>query len=276
MRLRPFRRFTNKSRGQHEHGRGGSSNEFADFRDYVAGDDMRNVDWNIFARLNRPYVKLYRQEEDMHVVLLVDASKSMDFDGKFLKAQQLAAAIAMMGIQATERISIQAFAGQQLQRLDPCTGRASLQKIFSFVERLGVGGQVPVEKGIEQLQRYHKGRGMVVILSDFLTMNADLKSAFNRLFSTGLEIYGIQILAPVERNPELTGDLRFVDSETEQLLDVTAVGGLLEIYHEYRSGLENDLTVLCQQRSGRFISVDSTETVEGVLFDTMKRKGWVK
>src|SRR6476469_4946740 len=88
MRLLPLRRLTNLSRGEHLAGKGGTSTEFNDYRDYVAGDDMRYVDWNIFSRLNRPYVKQYRHEEEMHVVVLVDASASMQFGDKFLRAKQ--------------------------------------------------------------------------------------------------------------------------------------------------------------------------------------------
>src|SRR6478609_10401896 len=96
MRMLPMRRRTNRSRGEHLAGKGGTSTEFNDYRDYVAGDDMRYIDWNIFSRLNRPYVKLYRHEEEMHVVILVDASTSMRFEGKLDLAKQLAGACGLM------------------------------------------------------------------------------------------------------------------------------------------------------------------------------------
>src|SRR6476660_10141320 len=98
MRLAPRRRLTNRSRVEHHAAKGGTSTEFADYRDYVPGDDVRYVDWNIFARLERPYVKLYRHEEEMHVVTIVDASTSMQFDGKFEPAKQLAAAFGLLGL----------------------------------------------------------------------------------------------------------------------------------------------------------------------------------
>src|SRR5581483_6129025 len=94
MRLLPVRRLTNRSRGEHLAGKGGASTEFHDYRDYAAGDDVRYVDWNIFARIQRPYLKLSRHEEEMHVVVLLDASASMQFGPKFMRARQLAAAFA--------------------------------------------------------------------------------------------------------------------------------------------------------------------------------------
>ena len=106
MRIRPRRRMTNRTHGEHLSGKGGTSIEFSDFRDYVAGDDLRHVDWNIFSRLHRPYVKQFRYEEQMCVVILLDASTSMTFDGKFERARQIAAAFALMGLFSLEPVSI--------------------------------------------------------------------------------------------------------------------------------------------------------------------------
>src|SRR6476659_5716599 len=123
MRLLPMRRLTNRSRGEHLAGKGGTSTEFNDYRDYSAGDDMRYIDWNIFSRLNRPYVKLYRHEEEMHVVILIDASSSMEYEDKFEKAKQLAACFAIMGLMNSEKVSIYACQhfGQTPVFLPPCT-----------------------------------------------------------------------------------------------------------------------------------------------------------
>src|SRR3569832_820975 len=151
MRLLPMRRLTNRSRGEHLAGKGGTSTEFNDYRDYSAGDDMRYIDWNIFSRLNRPYVKLYRHEEEMHVVILVDASASMQFENKFERAKQLAACFGVMGLMNNEKVSVFAcqHAGQTPQILAPCTGRISMKRIFSFLENLPPGGDFPVEEAVE-------------------------------------------------------------------------------------------------------------------------------
>ena len=94
---------TNRTHGEHLSGKGGTSIEFSDFRDYVAGDDLRHVDWNIFSRLHRPYVKQFRYEEQMCVVILLDASTSMTFDGKFERARQIAAAFARLSRNLPQR-----------------------------------------------------------------------------------------------------------------------------------------------------------------------------
>lgn len=277
MRLSPRRRLTNRSRGEHLAGKGGSSTDFADYRDYVAGDDIRNVDWNIFARLQRPYVKQFLHEEELHLTLLVDASTSMVFDDKLHKAKQLAAAFGIMGLLNVERVSV--FVGHQVpdqsSMLPPGTGRPRVRQLLDFLEKTEGGGAVPIEDAIDTMLRFHRGRGIVVILSDFLTFT-DLSKSLNMLFSSGLEIWGLQILGASEINPDVHGDLRFVDSETGGTLDITNADELLNIYHAQRKALQEVLDSQCRRRNGRFLSIDASEPPELILFDRLCRHGWVQ
>ena len=275
LRVNPIRRLTDKRRGEHLHGRGGSSNEFSDYRNYVSGDDVRFVDWNIFARLNRPFLKLFELEEEMHVAVLVDASSSMLFERKLERARELAAAFGVMGLLGIERVSVTAFNTSEDRpvRLRPCTGRASMMKLFAFIEQIEGGGDAPLEEGIETFLKYHVGRGVVVVLSDYLT-TGNMKRALNRLFSAGLEIFGIQVLGPSELDPEVTGDVRLVDCETEGTLDVSP-GELIALYQEYRETHQRTLTQLARSRSGRFVSTCSEDSLEWVLFDLLRRRGWI-
>ena len=277
MRLAPRRRLTNRSRGEHHSSKGGTSTEFADYRDYVPGDDVRNVDWNIFARLERPYVKLYRHEEELNVVTIVDASSSMQFEGKFDLARQLAAAFGLMGLMNVERVSAYScnHMGSEPSFLPPCTGRASRTRLFDFLEKINGGGNFPIDEAVDAVLRRHRGRGVVVLLSDFLTFG-DLERPLNRLFSAGLEIFAVQILSPTEINPEVNGDIRLVDCESGQALDISSAGDLLQIYEEHRLALEEEMGILCRQRSGRFLSISSRDSLDWVLFDLLRRKGWVR
>ncbi|MDG1897303.1 MAG: DUF58 domain-containing protein [Fuerstiella sp.] len=276
MRLNPLRRLTNRSRGEHLAGKGGSSTDFADYRDYATGDDMRYVDWNIFARLRRPYIKQFLHEEELHVVIMVDASSSMLFDDKLLKARQLAAAFGIMGLLNVERVSVYGIHQQEGKpwMLPPGTGRTRIRALLEFLENLEGGGDVPVEKAIETMLRFHRGRGVAILLSDFLTFS-NLSRSMNLLFSSGLEVWGLQILGESEVSPNLEGDLRFVDSETGETLDITNAGELLSLYQEHRAWQEEMLHQQCRSRNGRFTSVNSSMTLESVLFDTLCRQGWV-
>lgn len=277
MRLNPTRRLTNRSRGEHLAGKGGASTEFADYRDYSPGDDVRYIDWNIFSRLNRPYMKQFRHEEEMHVVILVDASASMAFDGKLERAKQLAGAMAVMALMNLERVSIYACRekGDTLKFLSGITGRVSMRLLFDFLEGIEEGGDFPIDEAVEAVLRRHTGRGIAIVLSDFFTFGA-LERPMNMLFSAGLEVFGVQILAPSEIQPELTGDLRFVDCENGATLDISSAGELLGIYEEHRLALEQELESLCRRRSGRFLSISSHDPLKWVLFDLFRRRGWIR
>ncbi len=275
LRINAARRLTNRSRGEHLAAKGGTSTEFCDYRDYAPGDDTRFVDWNIFSRLNRPYVKQFHHEEEMHVAILVDGSNSMLFDGKAALARQLAAGFGVLGLRNQEKVSVYSLGKAGAPKsLRPCTGRASQGKLFTFLEGLEDGGDTPVEQGVESFLRQHHGRGVVILLSDFLTPG-DLRRAFSLLHGSGLEVHALQILAPAEIDPEVAGDLRFVDSETAAHLDISSAGDLIAIYQEYRAAHERMLETLAQQRAGRFLSISSAEPFERVFFDRLRRKGWI-
>jgi uncharacterized protein (DUF58 family) len=272
LRLNVSRRFTNRARGEHLAAKGGASTEFCDYRDYAPGDDVRFVDWNIFARIQRPYLKQFHHEEEMHVALLVDASQSMLFEGKLALAKRLAAALGVIGLRGSEKVG--AYGLGAGDRLSPKRGRAAQGQLFRYLEDITGGGATPVDRGIEIFLRQHRGRGLAVVISDFLT-EGDIQRAFNLLHNAGLQIFAVQILGPSELDPEITGDLRFVDCETTGHLDISAAGDLLPLYHEYRLAHEARISALCQQRSGKFLSISSAETLEHVLFGLMRRQGWV-
>src|SRR5690606_9955723 len=125
----------------------------------------------IFARINHPYLKLYRHEEEMHVVILLDASTSMQFEEKFELARRLAAAFGVMALMNVEKVSIYSCSDRSADPLvlPPCRGRASLRRMLAFLEELSAGGEFPVEAAIEQALKRHRGKGVAVVLSDFLT-----------------------------------------------------------------------------------------------------------
>ena len=276
-RLNPHRRLTNRSRGEHYSAKGGTSTEFADYRNYVEGDDVRYVDWNLFSRLRRTYPKLSRHEEETHVVLILDGSASMSFEGKFDLARKLAGAFGLMGLMNQERVSVSCVReeGERPLQSPVVRGRASLRRLFSFLEELRTGGAAPFEETIQAVLRQHRGRGIAILLSDFLTFG-NIEKPLNLLYSAGLEIFGLQILSPVELQPELTGDLRLVDSENQTVLDVPSIGQLLGIYQQHLEQMQEGLSSMCRKRNGRFLRVNSADPLETILFDTLCRKGWIQ
>lgn len=276
MRLSPIRKLTNKLRGEHLAGRGGSSITFSDYRDYVPGDDTRFVDWNIFARLRRPYLKLYAEEERALLLIIVDTSESMMFDGKIELALSLAAAFGVMGLRGEERVGVYVSGGPaQGGTMKPVSGRGGMRQFFHFIENAPKGGSISFDAGVLEAIKRHRGKGMAVLLSDFLTFG-DVAKPLNALFSIGLEPFAIQILAPEEYDPELVDDFRLVDSESHAALDVTAGGDILDIYREHRDHLAGELDDMCRNRSGRFVSITSDNTLKNVMSNVLLRGGWIK
>lgn len=271
LRVAPRHRRTNRSIGSHLTGRGGSSMEFADYRDYSAGDDTRFIDWNVYSRLRRPYVKLYHMEESLHVLVLVDSSASMAYDGKLAMAQQLAAAFSVMALRGGERLSIVA----DIPKLSPTTGIPAIPKAMQAIANIAAGGQEPIEAGIERALRRHRGKGVAVLLSDFFS-SGPLERACNVLHHSGLEIYALQILSPAEISPDLSGDWRLEDCETGAVVDVDSAETLSEIYLDHSERLQAEVAALCRQRHGRHMLVDSSESINSVLFDRLLRQGWLR
>ena len=165
-------------------------------------------------------------------------------------------------------------ATSSIRAVPPSTGRASVDKLLKFLERIEPGGDAPLETGIEEALRRHTGRGVAIVLSDFLTPG-DLQRPFNLLHNAGLETMALQILGPNEIDPELNGDLRLVDSETVGTLDLTASADLLALYQEYRVAHERQIAFLCQQRNGRFLSTSTADPLDTLLFDLLRRRGWI-
>jgi uncharacterized protein (DUF58 family) len=189
-------------------------------------------------------------------------------------AKRFAAAFGVLGLRGSEKVSVYVAGTGSGESLRPTTGRVSARKVFAFLESIKGGGSQPIDAGIEALLRKHRGRGVVMILSDFLTAG-DLKRSFNLLFNAGLEIFALQLLAPSELNPEITGDFRLVDSELDSTLDISNAADLLALYQEYRAAHEARLQSLCQQRSGRFLSVNAGEPFDRLFFEQLRKKGWV-
>jgi uncharacterized protein (DUF58 family) len=275
LRVQSLRKVANRGRGEQLAGRGGSSIDFADYRDYTPGDDLRFVDWNIFSRLERPYLKLFRREEERHLVILIDISRSMSFDDKLLRARELAAGFSVVGLHAHDLVSVWAVDGAHARRFGPAHGRGSMRRALLAIEGIQEAASTqPIEQSIQTMLAHHRGRGIAVLLSDFLT-EGDLRKSLNLLTASGLEPALIQILGASEVDPDLNGDVRLVDCESAGVLDVSAAGDLLSLYHQYRLAYQKQLSEWCSVRQGRFLSISSADQAEVLLGDVLRRRGWL-
>lgn len=263
--------FPGQLKGEKRSPRHGSSVEFADFRNYTPGDDFRYVDWNVYARLDRLFLKMFREEEDLHLYLLVDVSRSMRFgqpQTKLDAARRLAAALGYVGLASLDRVAAAAFADRVVERFRLTRGRRHAPRLFRFLAEAGEAGgtegsaaPTDLPQSLREFAIQTRNPGVAVIVSDFLDPHG-YREAITALLGCHFDVNAIQVLAPEELSPELAGDLRLVDSETGETREITVSGALLASYRRRAAEYCAELKQFCVSRGagyGRLLTSDSTE-----------------
>src|SRR5262245_15683338 len=231
--------FMGRMKGERRSKRKGQSVEFADYRNYVIGDDLRFLDWNLYARLDRLFIRLFMEEEDLHVYILIDNSLSMDFGSpsKLHYAKQVAAALGFIGLVNMDRVVIEAFNDRLTQSLPPTRGRRSLWRVMDFLQKLEPAGPSDLKRSLKNFSLKCSGKGIVVLLSDFMDKGG-YEDALRYLVARQLDIYAVQILSQEEIDPEIVGDLKLVDVEDGDVAEITVSGPLLRRYKQNRARSE--------------------------------------
>ncbi|MEK7794891.1 MAG: DUF58 domain-containing protein, partial [Candidatus Hydrogenedentota bacterium] len=260
------------TKGERKSRRKGASVDFADYRDYVQGDDLRHVDWNIYGRLEDLYIKLFEEREDLTLHLLIDASRSMAFGTphKVDFAKRLAAALGYIALSGHERVAIEAFSGGAFQRINPVRGKGSVHKLFAFIESVEAGGGTALEQACRGYLARNRSKGVAVIISDFFD-EAGFEGAIKRLNQTGSDLYAIHVLAPEEIDPQLKGDLKLIDSETLSFAEVSMSRALMKKYHTNRDGFLDTIRRYCTARGIGHVAVSSDASIENVALDLLRR-----
>ena len=165
--------FSGRMKGERLSKRKGQSVEFADYRPYTVGDDLRFLDWNLLARLDKLFLRIFHEEEDLHVYLLIDNSLSMDFGtpSKLQFAKQVAAALGFVGLNNLDRVVVEAFNDKLSQNMPAIRGRRSLWRLLGFLDQLGPAGPSDLSKALRSFSLRCSGKGVAILLSDFLYKN---------------------------------------------------------------------------------------------------------
>ncbi len=271
-------------KGERRSTKRGTSIEFADYRDYTKGDDLRRVDWNIFARLERPFIKLLEEEEDLAVHLLIDASESMhwprDADAppdvhKFTFARRLLAGLAYISLTSGDRLSVSTLSDRQAQTWGPARGRGRALNLLAAVEQFKTGGVADLNSALSNYSLRGGRAGLCLIISDLFSPGGHLEG-LKALQARGYEVGVIHVLSPDEVNPPLTGDLRLVDVETSAGQDVTIDSTMRDLYQRrliaWRESLERD----CRARNIHYVSVETSIPWEEVILYHLRRLGVVR
>lgn len=273
--------FSGKIQGERRSKRRGQSVEFADFRQYVHGDDLRFIDWNIFGRLDRLFLKIFLEEEDLSLVVAVDASASMDWGdpSKFVFAQRLAMALGYIGLVNHNRVTLAAFGGEGgLQVLKNLRGRRKTAEMGRWLLGLKPGGADTFEESMKSLALGRQGRGVMVVLSDFL-LKGGYEKGLRYVAGRGFDLWCMQTLAPQEIDPAahgLAGDWRLTDLEDRDETEVTASPGLIEQYRANLGAWCADLRDFAVRRSIMHMVVDTSTEVDELLLEYMRRRGLLR
>ena len=284
LRLNAPRRRIGTLTGERRSVKRGRSVEFADYRNYTPGDDPRRVDWNIFARLERPYIKLFEDEEDLTTHILLDDSPSMFWMGddeaevhrvspKWLCAAQLAAALGYVALAAGDKVVIEA---SSFQRFGPKRGVAAAGALISFVENISAHRTTHHHSINRWLKRYALDArpGLCIVISDLLD-EAGYIDGFNALGGSPLDVNLLHTLCPDELDPQFSGDLRLKDVETAGLQDMSMDDQVMNQYRQRLSAWTEETAANVRRRGGRYHLTDTSRPIEEIVLKDLRREEWL-
>ncbi len=300
LRLASPKRRPGNLTGERRSMRRGRSIEFADYRNYTPGDDPRRVDWNIYARLEKPFIKLYEDEQDLTVHILLDASPSMrwrdegaegaDFvrsaavSGKWTRAAQLAVAIGHIALTSGDRLLLEL---STRERFGPRRGSPATAELIAFMEsrsadmdlresRIEPGLLGPASSLNAWWKRYALDAqpGICVIISDLFDAEGCV-DGLNALGAGRLDVRLLHTLCPAELEPELAGDVRLKDIETAATQDVSLDDATLRQYRDRLRAWTATLNDLCRKRGARYHLTNTATPIEQILLRDLRREGWL-
>jgi uncharacterized protein (DUF58 family) len=269
--------FVGRMKGERLSKRKGQSVEFADYRNYVVGDDLRFLDWNLFGRLDKLFIRLFLEEEDLHFYVLLDNSLSMDFGSptKLRVAKQLAAALGFVGLVNQDRVVIEAFNDRLTQSMPPLRGRRSLWRMLDFLDKVEPAGPSDLKRALKSFSLKASGKGVVVLLSDFMDKGG-YEEALRYLVARQMDLYAIQILSHEEIDPEVVGDLKLVDVEDDDVAEITVSKALLKRYKENLAAYRAGLYEFCTRRGVTCLFTSNRVPFEQLVLTYLRQRGLVR
>ena len=271
------RLFAGRTQGEKRSKRRGTGSEFADYREYAQGDDLRHIDWNVYGRLDRLFLKLFHVEEDLRLSVFVDTSLSMaqGDPSKLGYAKKLAASLAYVALSNLDRVTIEAASSASLDRLPATRGKAQVWRLLEFLDGLEAQGATDLHEGLRQFSLRNATPGMKVVVSDFLDKKG-YQGALKWLLKGGSEIVLLHVLSPQEIKPTIVGDLSLEDCEDGQVTEVSITAGLLKRYEANLKALVGGLREYSRTRGLAYFFIPTSTPVEQVILNSMRRTGVVR
>jgi len=269
--------FRGRMKGERRSKRKGQSVEFADFRGYVPGDDLRTIDWNLYARLDKLIVKLFLEEEDLHFYALIDASRSMGFGepSKLDYAKQLAAALGFIGLVRADRVRIETLSQALRHRGPVLRGRRSIWRMLDYLNSIEPGQDVPLADGIKNFCLRNSGRGVVVLISDLMDKNG-YEAGLRYLVSQQMDVYVVHLLSQEELEPDIKGDLKLVDCEDQDIAEISVSAPLLARYKSTLNAFVAGAQEFCNRRGMNYLLANNQTPVKDLIANYLRRRGLVR
>lgn len=264
-------------RGERRSAQRGMSTEFADYRNYIAGDDLRKLDWNIYARLNKLIVKVFEDEQDLSVHVLLDASASMGAteqtnSTKWLFCQQLTSALGAVALNKNDRLTVtrlgnsEAFEGR---------GNAKLVPLLRWMRTLEPAGHTDLNATLTDFAQRERHAGICLIISDFFSPTG-YAEGLEALRARGHEVVVIHVLSPEEVRPEQVGDVRLIDVETEAGQDLSIDATLYALYQHHLQAWQTEIRAMCAKYRIAYAFAVSDSPAERVLLHDLRQLGTIK
>ncbi|MEM9827822.1 MAG: DUF58 domain-containing protein [Planctomycetota bacterium] len=268
--------FRGRLKGERRSKRKGQSVEFADFRNYVPGDDLRLIDWNLYARLDQLFLKMFLEEEDLHFHAIIDASRSMDFGTptKYLVAKQLAAALGYIGLCRADRVRVSVL-GDEGRRAPVLRGRSGLFPMLEYLSSVQPIHNTSLADGVKDFLLRTTGSGVVVLISDLMDKGG-FESALRMLIGRRMDVFVLHVLSPEEIDPPLRGDRRLIDVEDQDATEITINQFVLDRYKKTVQDFLGSIKQFCARRSIVYIPVQTDVPVETVVSKYLRQRGVVR
>ncbi len=258
----------------------GQTVEFADYREYQLGDDIRRIDWNLFSRFEKYFIRLFTDERQMDVQIFLDCSASMGKENrtKAEYAVSVAAALGFLSVHNMDKVSFKLIKEDAVE--DPfgtIIGKNSFFRAISLLENLNFSDDADISQAVSSCANTGSTNGLSVIISDFLTRK-DWKKAVDYLTYKKRQVLAIQLLSPEEEEPTYSGRVSLIDVESGDLADprnmkLRITRSLQLAYQEALKDMKADIKSFCASRGADFISVTTDKPVERMLFGELLKAG---
>ncbi len=261
-----------RTHGEKRSKRRGTGSEFADYRDYAQGDDPRFIDWNVYGRLDRLFLKLFHEEEDLRLAVYLDTSLSMSHGDppKLRFGKRIAAALAYVALANLDRVAVEGGCGEGAECLRPTRGKHQVWRLVEFLEGLEARGTTDLPEGLKEFTLRNSAPGMKVVISDFLDKQG-YAGALKWLLRSSEDVVVIQVLSPQEVKPTVVGDVSLLDCEDGQVTEVSITAGLLRRYEANLKALVGGLRDYCRARGLAYFMVPSSAPVDQFVLAALRR-----